>query len=102
MYERGENVARDPAAAAQWYLAANTNLSLMGLIRLYRDGKGPAAEARQVFAAFLHAITKNFNDPVGTYGLAIMYQTGQGAPMDTKDAEHCFQRAAELGFVDCA
>jgi hypothetical protein len=98
MYERGDGVPRDPASAAELYLAAQSSSGMLGLIRLYRNGDGPKAEARRVFNTFLHALEKQFADPVATYGLGVMYQTGQGVPKDPIDAENCFKRAASLGF----
>jgi hypothetical protein len=98
MYERGDGVPRDSASAAELYLAAQSSSGMLGLIRLYRNGDGPPAEARRVFTAFLHALEKQFADPVATYGLGVMYQTGQGVPKDPIDAENCFKRAESLGF----
>ena len=100
MYQFGEGVAQDYAAAAQWYHRAATKgyaeaQSRLGF--LYDRGIGVRQDDATAVDWYRRAAEQGYA-PAQT-NLAAMYDQGRGVPRDHATALRWLRRAADQGYV---
>ena len=98
----GGNVERDPSKAATHYRAAAFKLddpdAHVALARLYFNGDVTSEDAREAFER--HARRAGAAGRTLAYlMLGQAYHTGRLVPRDLAEAETCYRRAADAGYV---
>lgn len=102
LYDLGDGVARDAAAALHWYRrAAEAGLpdAELNVAVMYDSGRGTARDAAA--AALWYARAAAHHDHRAEYDLAQLYADGDGVPKNDAMAE-AWLRAAAAGGLDAA
>ena len=98
MYDKGEGVARDAAAAAKWFRRAAEQGHAQAQYNLgvaYHQGEGVARDAAAAAKWWRLAAEQGFADAQVLLGA--MYSNGEGVPQDSVEAAKWTRCAAEQG-----
>lgn len=101
LYQAGQGVAQDPAAAAHWYrLAAERGhaWAQYNLGSLYRNGDGVPRNNGE--AAYWYGLAAAQGDADAQDNLAFMYLTGEGVIRNDQLAAYWYECAAKQGNID--
>ena len=101
MYEDGQGLPEDIAAAVSWYQkAANAGepAAQLNLGRLYRSGKGVAQSDAAAVRWYRAAAEQGLG--IAQFFMGLMYDTGKGVPSDYVQAYKWFDLAARQGDAD--
>jgi TPR repeat protein len=100
LFAKGEGVAQDYAAAANWFRAAANQ----GIPRAQYDmgvlterGRGVKVDLAEAAGWYLKAAQAGY--PLAQYNLAVCYTKGQGIRQDLPEAALWYRRAAAQGVV---
>jgi TPR repeat protein len=96
MYQLGRGVPRDLREAEKWYLAAAISGSSAAQFRLatmYRLSSRSSGALDWLQRAAVKAY------PPAVFSLGVMYDRGEGVPIDKKKARAYFEEAAQKGHV---
>ena len=94
MYERGDGVAADPAAALDWYRKAGAAGSADAAYRaavMLEEGRGSAPNIREAATFYLQAARRDV--PEAMRAVARLYATGQGVEKNEGSAVNWYRRA---------
>jgi TPR repeat protein len=97
-YISGKGIAKDPAAALQWYRRAAAQghaPAQFALGMLYHQGQGGLPADDALAAKWLLQAEKAYPPSGGVLGY--LYETGHGVPQDLSAARRHYQIAAEAG-----
>ena len=98
MYETGEQVEMDKAAALGWYLQAAENGELQAMIGLgvmFEQGEGATKDLTKSAHWFRKAAT--LGDADSQQALGYMYEHGHGLVKDVAEAARWYEKAARQG-----
>lgn len=101
MYDKGEDVTQDYAAAAKWYRGAARQgiaFAQYRLGQLYERGQGVSQDHQQAVGWYRKAAEQGFAR--AQYKLGDSYAHGLGVHQDHKESANWFRRAAERGYAD--
>ena len=101
MYDNGQGVPQDYAAAVSWYRKAadqgdadaQYNLGVM-----YDNGQGVPQDYAAAVSWYRKAADQG--DADAQYNLGVMYDNGQGVPQDYAAAVSWYRKAADQGYAD--
>lgn len=100
MYEKGNGVSQDHAAAAEWYgkaaeqglAAAQNNLGF-----LFSQGRGVPRDLAKAVEWYRKAARQGY--ATAQYSLGTFYLAGAGVPQDHVQAVHWYRKAADQGYA---
>ncbi len=98
LYDNGQGVTKDQAAAAVWYRKAAEQGDARGqnsLGVMYANGEGVTKDYATALSWFRKAADQG--DARGQTNLGLMYEKGQGVPQDYVAAAAWYRKAAEQG-----
>lgn len=98
MFDRGRGVARNPGAAAGWYVRAaqaNHAGAQAAVGAMYEFGEGVALDLAE--ALRLYRLSADKGDPQGMTSLGYLYAQGKGVARDHAEARKWYLAAAEKG-----
>ena len=101
MYDKGEGVPRDDAAAVAWYrkAAAQGNaIAQYNLGLMYANGRGVPQDYAS--AAFWYRKAAEQGNAIAQNNLGVMYANGRGVPQDYASAAFWYRKAAAQGTDD--
>ena len=98
MYDNGQGVPQDYAAAASWYRKAAEQGDAVAQVNLgvmYRDGQGVPQDYAAAVSWYRKAAEQGYAN--AQFNLGLMYANGQGVPQDYVTAHMWFNLAAASG-----
>jgi hypothetical protein len=100
LYAKGEGVAQDYAAAANWFRGAAGKGAMRAqydLGVLYERGRGVPLDHAEAVAWYRKAAAQNH--PLAQYNLGVAFTKGEGVRRDFVEAAFWYHRAASQGVV---
>lgn len=101
MYDKGESIRRDYAAAAKWYRSAARQgiaFAQYRLGQLYELGQGVSRDREQAVELYREAADQGFSK--AQYKLGDSYAHGLGVQQSHEESAKWFRKAAERGYAD--
>ncbi|HXC26510.1 MAG TPA: tetratricopeptide repeat protein [Stellaceae bacterium] len=100
IYAKGQGVAQDYAASANWFRAAANHgvpRAQYDLGVMYERGRGVKSDLTEAANWYLKSAQGGY--PLAQYNLAVCYTKGQGVRQDLAEAALWYRRAATQGVV---